>query len=709
MEKVSGKASFKARSRIMLLLGEQLITDETAAISELIKNAYDADATKVKIELKNVSKKDHAEITVTDNGHGMTRKTLLSSWLEIGTISKAKIGKKKRVSELLKRPYLGEKGLGRLSIHKIGKKTKLTTRRIKSNTEVSLVLDWSAFEDYKKFLEDIDIKWEEGAPKVFSKDVSLFSQHGTRIHITNLHRQWTKEMIRNLKQFIATFQSPFSSLTNFEVEVDVTDPIDTMVKVYDVNAIFDTANYIFKADVDRNGYADTSYSYFSKLYPKFKRKSTKKHQDLKPSSKSFPQGRKPHCGPFKFHIYCWDLDPKDKKAAFSEGITYETMVKPLTGFKLFRDGFRVLPYGTEDNDWLGMDKKRIVRFQENVSRSQVIGFVDISSSKNQDLVDKSDREGLIDNDSFQDFKELVLSALQYFQTERNNERLKIKKIKREEVRLRALREEFTELTNILKTENIRPEVRKKISQQLSKTNKLFTKILEEAEEPLIAAASIGLTYMIPTHEAARNIQESYQALNDVINNKVKNPPAQLKIIINQLKDADDILKGIVKISQTIKDEERFSIKSRIDSAVDLMRQNLKRNNVRIETNYRIDKTIMGSPRLITLMLLNFIDNSIFWLNSINTEKRIKIIFADFDLQHYAIIFCDNGPGFQDDIELLSRPFVTRKTKGMGLGLYICDRIAEMHNGKLKILNEFDFPGLLSGANIAFLIPKEGLK
>jgi len=701
----SGTSSFKARSRLMFLLGEQLITDEIAALSELIKNAYDADATELKIELNNVSDQKYGEAIITDNGHGMTKDRLLESWLELGTISKARKKNEKKYSETLHRPYLGEKGLGRLAVHKIGKKTELITKRKNSHSESLLKLDWSQFEDQDKFLDDVKVDWEEREPEIFTMNSDY--KFGTRIKITNFHRNWTKEMIREVKQFVATMKSPFSGMDNFTIKLDVRDKLDEPFNMSDMNEVFDTANYSFTANINKEGYAKIEYSYKSKLYTKLKREEKFQNKDLKQYSDYFMKEKKPHCGEFKFVIYCWDLDPKDKKATFDENITYEKMVKPLIGIKIFRDGFRVLPYGNLENDWLNMDKKRVARFQENVSRNQVLGFVEISTKNNQNLIDKSDREGLIDNDEFRDFYELVQCALQFFKTERNKERLKIKKIKREDVRVQKLSKQFSELMTILDEEKIRPSAKIKIQKNIFETRKTFEKILEDAEEPLIAAASLGLTYMIPTHEAQRDIHEGYRILEKLVKNTGVNFQREIKTVIRQLEQADQILQGIVKISQATQDEERFKMSIPVDFAVDIMKQKADRNNIKIFTDIKIKRSLLGAERLFSVLLLNMIDNSIYWLNTKEIkDKQIKISFVNYDNKFDALIVSDNGPGFEDNLEYLTNPFVTRKTKGMGLGLYICDRVATMHKGKLKILDEFKFPGLLSGANIAFLIPKE---
>ena len=182
-----GQARVAARARLMLLLGEQLITDEVAAVSELVKNAYDADATKVKVILSHVSEPEIGCIVIEDNGHGMSYETVMSSWLELGTLSKArKADMKPRFSESERRVCLGEKGLGRLAVHKLGSITELVTKRAETNVETKLTLDWAAFEQSEGFLEDIPVEWETTEPHVFAAGKS-----GTQITVKRLRRQWS--------------------------------------------------------------------------------------------------------------------------------------------------------------------------------------------------------------------------------------------------------------------------------------------------------------------------------------------------------------------------------------------------------------------------------------------------------------------------------------------------------------------------------------
>lgn len=142
---------------------------------------------------------------------------------------------------------------------------------------------------------------------------------------------------------------------------------------------------------------------------------------------------------------------------------------------------------------------------------------------------------------------------------------------------------------------------------------------------------------------------------------------------------------------------------------ELFAYRLKRRNIVYERDSRIKFSIEGSSRLITIILLNMLDNSSYWLGINDVKNRkVKVILDEVD-DRPAIIVSDNGPGIEDDLETITQPFVTKKPEGMGLGLYIARRIAENHKARLKLLSSSEVPGLLSGANIAILFPKRKLK
>src|SRR5207244_1733806 len=129
--------------------------------------------------------------------------------------------------------------------------------------------------------------------------------------------------------------------------------------------------------------------------------------------------RKPTCGPFKFQLFVWDLRAADKRAIFGDIKIYNQLVKPNAGIRLFRDRFRILPYGNVDDDWLSLDARRVGgRFESKISRNQIFGTIEITSKNNPGLRDKSDRGGLINNEAFKDFVDLVHKAIGVFERNR---------------------------------------------------------------------------------------------------------------------------------------------------------------------------------------------------------------------------------------------------------------------------------------------------
>jgi signal transduction histidine kinase len=703
----SGQAKIVARARLMMLLGEQLITDEIAAISELAKNAYDADAKKVIIELSHVSEPENGYIMVKDNGHGMTRETVLSSWLELGTLSKARGSNlKPRLSEFMKRVYLGEKGLGRLAINKLGDQTELVTRRVNTSLETKILFDFIAFEKSDGFLEEIPINWEETKPQIFTE---VPFTNGTQITIRKLKRVWNSEMISRIQRNLLAMKCPFEDLGDFDIEVKVDDKEAPEISVPNIVDLVRKATYRFTGEIDSTGQIVYQYEFDRPDFPNLKRKMSKKRDVRNP--KFFMGDRKPVCGPFRVRFYAWDLGPQDKRAVFGDTSTYDEMIRLNTGVKVYRDGFRVLPYGNQDNDWLSMDMERIRRFDIHVSRNQVICAIEISSVTNPNLLDKTDREGLIDNEEFGDFCSLVKGALGEFEAERYKDRYKLKvitgKIRSEKTDRTVFTKNMAMLSNIIASNpKIDAEVKLGISKVISETREIFDSMIREKEQPLLVAATIGLTYMMPTHEVRRELHESLKILRKLRESK-EVASDQIESIISLLKQADSTVGGIGRLMQQTEEDEVFKLEKTATNAWELMRYRLERNNIEYEPDMRKSLEITGSDKLITILLLNLLDNSIYWLLRKKPEERkIKIIIDSYE-DGAILVVSDSGPGFgDDDIQTLTLPFFTRKPNGMGLGLYISDRIAKMNRGYLKILSENEISGLLPGANIAVIFPKK---
>src|ERR1700722_126276 len=165
-ESRSSKMAFRPRARLLLLLGDQLIRDAGIAVFELVKNAYDADATEAVVTLHEIGAAERASITVQDDGSGMDWETVTTVWLEPGTDYRLQQRENAVRTPKYRRLPLGEKGVGRFAADKLGDHVMLITRS-KGNLEVVVEIKSKEYADHM-FLRDAKIVEKEREPEVFT-------------------------------------------------------------------------------------------------------------------------------------------------------------------------------------------------------------------------------------------------------------------------------------------------------------------------------------------------------------------------------------------------------------------------------------------------------------------------------------------------------------------------------------------------------------
>jgi HSP90 family molecular chaperone len=206
--------TFKVKPRLLTLLGDQLIRDANLAVFELVKNAYDADATECIVTLSQPHDPAQARIQVRDNGSGMDEQTIRNTWMVIATDFRALQRKENTRSRRFHRFPLGEKGLGRLSVHKLGRAIRLVSR-VRGGEELVLRFDWDELENATE-LDRAFVRLSKREPRSFPGN-----HHGTRIVITRLREQWTRGGVRRLHRAVNSLCSPFKGPADFEVTLSV--------------------------------------------------------------------------------------------------------------------------------------------------------------------------------------------------------------------------------------------------------------------------------------------------------------------------------------------------------------------------------------------------------------------------------------------------------------------------------------------------------
>src|SRR5260221_12796042 len=135
------EVNFKPRARLLLQLGDQLIKNESIALIELVKNSYDADAKNVDIYMENVDDPDNGIIIIEDDGFGMDAKTVEDVWMEPGSDFKSEQFLKREATPRFNRLPIGEKGIGRFGVHKLGNQIEMTSKKERFK-EASVTIAW---------------------------------------------------------------------------------------------------------------------------------------------------------------------------------------------------------------------------------------------------------------------------------------------------------------------------------------------------------------------------------------------------------------------------------------------------------------------------------------------------------------------------------------------------------------------------------------
>ena len=184
------KAKLKARSHILSLLGDELIGSDALAVFELVKNSYDADATNVDIIFEGIGT-DNQKLTIKDNGHGMTSEVIDKVWLTLGTDFKRGVNRK---TSQKGRVSLGNKGVGRLAVHKIASNIDLKTKVLESNLVHHLSFNWQKLIDSEEYIQNIEVELDSYE----SNQKDFPDNQGTEIVLTDFKdKKWSKTKIRD--------------------------------------------------------------------------------------------------------------------------------------------------------------------------------------------------------------------------------------------------------------------------------------------------------------------------------------------------------------------------------------------------------------------------------------------------------------------------------------------------------------------------------
>jgi len=714
---------FRPKARLLSILGEQLISNDVVAIKELVLNAYDADAENVYINfLKNESGIVNC-LEILDDGNGMTEERLINGWFTPATDLKTN-AKKSHRSEIFNRQILGEKGIGRFACKRLGEILELRSKPQDTNKEMLIKIKW---EDYdadgqNTYLDEIEntiycrdssIDMEPSITKSLSN-----LEKGTSIKIFGVRLDWNQKKIEELELELLKLIPPFHKIGHFTILInnrELKNDIFLEKALYYIEGIVDKQGqlYYILGDYPRNiklrpGLFFENINFNENIGTQLDLKEIEwyKADLLKQNAWSdytkklnvigIEHNGEPNCGNFTFAAYAWNLDPVHTKRVGINDKKSRSLLKSLSGISIYRDGFRVWPYGSSGNDWLELDKRAEGGQKPfHIANKQVIGYVNITHEGNSNLRDTSNREGIIEEgNNFSDFKTLVTLAFSFIEKYRykNSQKERPRKDKEYWSQDKVL-DELDKLSKLVE------EKAPILSNEFGKFKGIYKARKIETETKitnLLEVSSSGVVFESVTHELISFLNKMDDQ-SKAINNSLNENPIDFNTALQSnilLKEALNIVLYEIKELQPFFKAARYELKE-LDMK-DIVRKSmlyyeykLKRNKITYEV---IEATPMKKKAVEGFLLqifTNLIDNSIYWLNSEDNISRMIKIIIDGDKN--IIYFCDNGKGIQDE----SKPFVfdaffTEKApgEGRGLGLYITQELLANYRGSIAVCDDY---------------------
>jgi len=691
---------FKPRARLLLQLGDQLIKNESIALVELVKNSYDADANHVDVYMENIDDPHNGVIIIEDDGYGMDAQTVEEVWMEPGSDFKTLKFIKREISPKFERLPIGEKGIGRFGAHKLGNQIEMTTKK-KDAKEVFVKIDWNVFNSYR-YLEQVPISIiERETPKLF-KD----GKTGTNITISNLRKEWTRGVARNVKRTITAMVSPFESNDSFIADFNIAGKSSWFEGLLKWKDIEDYSLYHFKVTISEDRIKEFKYEFTPwASMPKIAGRKIDLSNDLvsKFAKLEDEEGElftlKNHkVGDVIFEGYIFDRDTFVLRLGVSDKKGFKNYLDNNCGIRVFRDSLRVYDYGEPENDWLGLDLRRVNFPTKRISNNIVLGAIYLKRTDSFDLIEKTNREGFVENAAYDAFRRSILYTLNIIETIRFSDKQKLREIYGPTPKSEPVLQLLGDLKNYV-DENVKEiEVRREITKYLVKVEDDYKRI----NENLLKAAGAGLSMSVVIHEVEKIILEVVKVL------KKENASERAMNLVKHLSNLIDGYTEIIrKSTQTNED-----VKEVIDQALTNTEFRCASHKIEIVKEYlkyegKSRTKIARSLMIGTLM--NLIDNSIYWLEKHGREdKKIYIGISEEEEGYLTILIADNGTGFLLPTEEITEPFVSAKPGGIGLGLHIASEIMLAQKGKVAFPDwgDFDIPiEYKTGAIIALSFKK----
>ena len=782
---------FTVKARVLMELGSELISSDSIAIYELVKNSLDAGSKRTEVEFQTVlphsafvhlvsrlrAKNTEAElakfenefekeilpdapeaatseffqnlsdkagglplerltnayrrttwIRIRDLGRGMSLDDIRAKFLVVGTPNRL-IEKKTGHSDDI---ILGEKGLGRLSSMRLGGSLMLTTATLEDTYWNKLDVDWTILEDQPNLNIDefLVSPYESSDGPSKPKDVS-----GTEILISHLYSDWNTDRLNEFAgSELAKLQDNFDGpATNKRLRFSINGqavPVPffehkflkyahghchaELVFIDGSPRLVGGIEYLAEGrsqKIDLDGAHLRSVAGESVETRRKRKKRSKKDDSTLTLPANVTNEDLRSLGPFKLKMWWFNRQrlTKDKMLGYQDASAW---VKNWGGgLLLYRDGFRVYPYGSDQDDWLNLDRAALASSGYKVNRAQIVGRIAITSRDNLQLRDQTNREGLRDSleksilinlarfvliEEFKTFIQTVDKDISH--VDESDVDVLEKKMARAET---GILDGISRLTKVVPKEEIATlsglvDYVTEIKQAWER-NKKYCESLNDDIEKYLHLAGVGLMMEFVIHELRRSV--------DVLLDQFPKKLTGQNIVLTP-----NLTLAVTKQLQTLHKRLRVldpmavpgrQVKSAVDvgalisGIVESHENQFARHRIKCEwslppKNKLVVEAVTGQ---IIQIIENLIQNSVFWLDEQEkSEPLVKKIIIVLDVASKSVTIMDNGPGISETyINRVFEAFFTTKGQGQGrgLGLFISRKLAEDNNATLSLDKQDD--------------------
>lgn len=707
-------------ARLLRTIGQDLIKDTYAAIVELVKNTYDADSPEAIVRFAYSEEKSRLLIRLEDRGEGMSFDTVVNKWLVPATDDKLR---RKRSDN--GRVLQGRKGIGRFAAAVLGERILLETSQDGKTT--TLILDMDVL-DSIEYLDQLEL------------DVSVEDtgkENGTIIEIekddvlsSDVAAIWTSKQLHKLLVELRSLLSPenvykAASDQGYKINYDAFDirlifqefPLDEFanreIKILPF-PVLDLYDYRISGTLGSNGVAILRYE--NQNIPGLQPEEFRLKINLG------VDGELDSPGDVFIDLRVYDRDPESIDNIIKRGLkdpaTGEYVGKlearrildEYYGVGIYREQFRIRPYGEQSFDWLDLDKQRVQNPSFKIGHNQVIGFVYVRSEEESKLTEKSARDGLTENKAYYGLR----SVVSRFVNELEGRRLRYREKAKKGGRNRSIDEEINNLfdfdtvarkiTRELDDQGMprkdRDTVEKIVSEALESEKQKKSSVAKKIKDTIAiyqGQATLGKITHVLLHEGRKHIKYISETVPRIVKWTKDISGASKSSLVEKLEDRSGkvishtkglsyLFKKIEPLARTRRSPARkYSLRSILENSFGIFSSELKDLGIEYEVHADVpDAVVVANEMDLITIFSNLIENSAYWLRQ--EKGGVKNILARIypDNDDLVVEYTDSGPGFQgDNLDLMFEPGYSMKLDGTGLGLALAGEAIARIGGNIE--------------------------